>query len=140
MGLTECVVAAGKIEGDIRINGHPKQQATFARVSGYVEQFDTHTAAASVHEALLFSGTLRTGKEVDKKTTAAFVDQVGQPWKKFKAKAKHQAIPVANIQAAITPEAPWAGQAHNPGVALHLVANRPPSPPPPPLPPRAPSY
>ena len=71
-----CWFAAGKIEGDIRINGHPKQQATFARVSGYVEQFDTHTAAASVHEALLFSGTLRTGKEVDKKTTAAFVDQV----------------------------------------------------------------
>ena len=45
-------------------------------MSGYVEQFDTHTAAASVHEALIFSGTLRTGKEVDKNTTAAFVDQV----------------------------------------------------------------
>lgn len=30
--------AGGRIEGDIRINGHPKVQATFARVSGYVEQ------------------------------------------------------------------------------------------------------
>ncbi len=68
--------AAGKIEGDVRINGYPKEQASFARVSGYVEQFDTHTAAATVYEALLFSGTLRNGKEVDPKTTKAFVDQV----------------------------------------------------------------
>lgn len=69
-------VAAGKIEGDIRINGHPKQQSSFARVSGYVEQFDTHTAAATVREALLFSGTLRNGKDVDMKTTQDFVQQV----------------------------------------------------------------
>ena len=69
-------VAAGKIEGDVRVNGFPKEQAVFARVSGYVEQFDTHTAAATVHEALLFSGTLRNGKEVDPATTKEFVDQV----------------------------------------------------------------
>ncbi|KAL3150185.1 hypothetical protein ABBQ32_000044 [Trebouxia sp. C0010 RCD-2024] len=67
---------AGKIEGDIRINGHPKQQSSFARVSGYVEQFDTHTAAATVREALLFSGTLRNGRDVDMKTTQDFVEQV----------------------------------------------------------------
>ncbi len=70
------VAAAGKIEGDIRINGHPKEQSSFARVSGYVEQFDTHTAAATVKEALLFSGTLRNGKDVDTKTTQDFVQQV----------------------------------------------------------------
>lgn len=69
-------VAAGRIEGDVRINGHPKEQSSFARVSGYVEQFDTHTAAATVKEALIFSGTLRNGKEVDMKTTTHFVDQV----------------------------------------------------------------
>ena len=63
----------------MRINGYPKEQASFARVSGYVEQFDTHTAAASVYEALLFSGTLRNGIEVDPKTTKAFVDQVIMP-------------------------------------------------------------
>lgn len=73
-------VAAGKIEGDVRINGYPKEQASFARVSGYVEQFDTHTAAATVYEALLFSGTLRNGKEVDPTTTKAFVDQVIMPF------------------------------------------------------------
>ena len=32
--------AAGKITGDIRISGHPKEQNSFARVSGYVEQTD----------------------------------------------------------------------------------------------------
>ena len=45
-------------------------------MSGYVEQFDTHTAAATVREALLFSGTLRNGKNVDMKTTQDFVQQV----------------------------------------------------------------
>ena len=61
----------------MRINGHPKEQNSFARVSGYVEQFDTHSAAATVHEALMFSGTLRNEKDIDKETTEAFVDQVG---------------------------------------------------------------
>ena len=70
------LAAAGKIEGDVRINGHTKEQSSFARVSGYVEQFDTHTAAATVKEALLFSGTLRNGKEVDISTTQDFVQQV----------------------------------------------------------------
>ena len=71
-----CYIAAGKIEGDIRINGFTKVQTSFARVSGYVEQFDTHTAAATVYEALLFSGTLRNGRDVDRQTTQDFVNQV----------------------------------------------------------------
>lgn len=29
--------------GDIRVDGHPKQQSTFARVCGYVEQNDIHS-------------------------------------------------------------------------------------------------
>ncbi|KAL0021570.1 hypothetical protein WJX77_010078 [Trebouxia sp. C0004] len=66
----------GRIEGDVRINGHPKEQDSFARVSGYVEQFDTHSAAATVHEALMFSGILRNEKDIDHGTTEAFVEQV----------------------------------------------------------------
>ena len=31
-------LAGGRITGDVRVNGFPKEQATFARVSGYVEQ------------------------------------------------------------------------------------------------------
>ena len=60
----------------MRINGHPKDQESFARVSGYVEQFDTHSAAATVHEALMFSGILRNEQHIDRDTTEAFVEQV----------------------------------------------------------------
>ena len=28
------------MSGDVRISGHPKEQKSFARISGYVEQFD----------------------------------------------------------------------------------------------------
>ena len=41
---TEVVNAGGVIEGDVRINGHPKQQETFSRVSGYCEQSDVHVS------------------------------------------------------------------------------------------------
>lgn len=71
-----CLSVGGRIEGDVRINGHPKEQDSFARVSGYVEQFDTHSAAATVHEALMFSGILRNEKDIDHDTTEAFVEQV----------------------------------------------------------------
>lgn len=37
-------VAAGKIVGDVRVSGFPKVQETFARVIGYVEQSDIHSA------------------------------------------------------------------------------------------------
>ena len=69
-------MAGGRIKGDVRINGHPKEQASFARVSGYVEQYDTHSAAATVHEALMFSGILRNEQHIDRDTTEAFVEQV----------------------------------------------------------------
>ena len=41
--------AAGKITGDVRVSGYPKVQETFARVIGYVEQSDIHSAHVSVH-------------------------------------------------------------------------------------------
>lgn len=56
----------GYIEGDIRISGHPKQQHTFARVSGYVEQNDIHSPQVTVEESLWFSASLRLPKEVSK--------------------------------------------------------------------------
>ena len=39
--------AGGIIEGDVRINGHPKEQETFSRVSGYCEQFDVHVSLSA---------------------------------------------------------------------------------------------
>ncbi|XP_034687785.1 ABC transporter G family member 31 isoform X3 [Vitis riparia] len=66
----------GYIEGDIMISGYPKQQRTFARVSGYVEQNDIHSPQVTVEESLWFSAVLRLPKEVSKEQKLEFVDQV----------------------------------------------------------------
>jgi ABC-type multidrug transport system ATPase subunit len=58
----DCIAGrktVGEIRGDIMVNGHPKVQATWSRVMGYVEQMDIHTPAQTVLEALLFSARLR---------------------------------------------------------------------------------
>ncbi|KAJ1418854.1 P-loop containing nucleoside triphosphate hydrolase [Sesbania bispinosa] len=49
----------GYIEGSISISGYPKNQATFARISGYCEQNDIHSPHVTVYESLLFSAWLR---------------------------------------------------------------------------------
>ncbi|GLC46814.1 hypothetical protein PLESTM_001929100 [Pleodorina starrii] len=49
----------GREEGQQLVNGAPKRMATFARLMGYVEQFDAHNPQATVEEALLFSARLR---------------------------------------------------------------------------------
>ncbi|KAK4780230.1 hypothetical protein SAY87_016336 [Trapa incisa] len=66
----------GYIEGEIRISGYPKQQRTFARISGYVEQNDIHSPQVTVQESLWFSSSLRLPKEVDKKKRLEFVEEV----------------------------------------------------------------
>ncbi|CAA6653938.1 unnamed protein product [Spirodela intermedia] len=67
---------SGFIEGDIRIGGYPKVQATFARVSGYCEQTDIHSPQITVEESLMYSAWLRLPPEIDPKTRAAFVNEV----------------------------------------------------------------
>ncbi|KAJ0020073.1 hypothetical protein Pint_32396 [Pistacia integerrima] len=42
----------GYIEGDIRISGYPKEQRTFARISGYVEQNDIRSPQVFVEEVM----------------------------------------------------------------------------------------
>lgn len=58
----------GYIEGDILISGYPKQQATFARISGYCEQNDIHSPNVTVFESLVYSAWMRLAPEVDKNT------------------------------------------------------------------------
>lgn len=58
----------GYIEGNINVSGYPKKQSTFARISGYCEQNDIHTALVTVHESLLYSAWLRLPAEVEPKT------------------------------------------------------------------------
>lgn len=57
----------GYIEGDIKISGYPKEQRSFARISGYVEQSDIHSPQVTVIESLWFSSFLRLPKEVDER-------------------------------------------------------------------------
>lgn len=66
----------GYIEGDIRISGFPKNQETFARISGYCEQNDIHSPQVTVRESLIYSAFLRLPKEVTKEQKMAFVDEV----------------------------------------------------------------
>lgn len=57
----------GYIEGDIKISGYLKEQRTFARISGYVEQSDIHSPQVTVMESLWFSSFLRLPKEVNER-------------------------------------------------------------------------
>ncbi|XP_023741118.1 ABC transporter G family member 35 [Lactuca sativa] len=67
---------SGYIEGDIRISGFPKNQETFARISGYCEQTDIHSPTITVHESLIYSAFLRLPKEVSKEDKMTFVGEV----------------------------------------------------------------
>ncbi|KAJ7951846.1 Pleiotropic drug resistance ABC transporter [Quillaja saponaria] len=66
----------GYIEGNVRINGYPKKQETFARISGYCEQNDIHTPHVTVHESLLYSAWLRLPSEVNTEMRKAFIEEV----------------------------------------------------------------
>lgn len=58
----------GYIEGTINISGYAKNQATFARVSGYCEQNDIHSPYVTVYESVLYSAWLRLSLDVNTKT------------------------------------------------------------------------
>jgi ABC-type multidrug transport system ATPase subunit len=66
----------GHISGEILINGHIKQQETWARVVGYVEQTDVHSAALTVEESLHFSAGLRLTSDVSASMRKAYVLEV----------------------------------------------------------------
>ena len=55
----------GYMEGNISISGYPKNQTTFARVSGYCEQNDIHSPNITVYESLIYSAWLRLPFEVN---------------------------------------------------------------------------
>lgn len=61
----------GYIEGSISISGYPKNQETFARISGYCEQNDIHSPNVTVYESLLYSAWLRLPKDVNTKMRKA---------------------------------------------------------------------
>lgn len=66
----------GYTEGSISISGYPKNQSTFARVSGYCEQNDIHSPNVTVYESLLYSAWLRLSSDIKTKTRKMFVEEV----------------------------------------------------------------
>jgi ABC-type multidrug transport system ATPase subunit len=71
----------GYIEGGIRISGYPKNQATFARISGYCEQNDIHSPQVTIRESLIYSAFLRLpenigDQEITDEIKIQFVDEV----------------------------------------------------------------
>ncbi|KAL9150125.1 hypothetical protein ABFS82_12G149200 [Erythranthe guttata] len=66
----------GSIEGHISISGYPKNQDTFARISGYCEQNDIHSPNVTVYESVLYSAWLRLSVEVKKDARKMFVEEV----------------------------------------------------------------
>ncbi|KAL3616065.1 Pleiotropic drug resistance protein 2 [Castilleja foliolosa] len=66
----------GYIEGNISISGYPKNQVTFARVSGYCEQNDIHSPYVTIYESLLYSAWLRQSADVNTETRKMFVEEV----------------------------------------------------------------
>ncbi|CAH2079072.1 unnamed protein product [Thlaspi arvense] len=66
----------GDIEGQIQVGGYLKVQETFARVSGYCEQFDIHSPNLTVEESLKYSAWLRLPSNINSETKRAIVKEV----------------------------------------------------------------
>ncbi|KAK9101862.1 hypothetical protein Sjap_019116 [Stephania japonica] len=66
----------GYIEGNVTISGYPKNQETFARISGYCEQNDIHSPNVTVYESIVYSAWLRLPSEVDSNTRKMFIEEV----------------------------------------------------------------
>lgn len=60
----------GTIQGEITVGGFPKVQKTFARISGYCEQFDIHSPQITIQESVQCSAWLRLPPEIDSNTKA----------------------------------------------------------------------
>ncbi|KAK2076776.1 hypothetical protein QBZ16_005002 [Prototheca wickerhamii] len=65
----------GLVRGDILVNGHPKEQSSWARVVGYVEQTDIHSAALTVRESLLFSARMRLEESIPMHDVESIVEE-----------------------------------------------------------------
>ncbi|RLN40971.1 ABC transporter G family member 48-like [Panicum miliaceum] len=59
---------SGVVEGDITLSGYPKNQETFARISGYCEQNDIHSPNVTVYESIIYSAWLRLSSDIDDST------------------------------------------------------------------------
>ncbi|KAF5739958.1 Pleiotropic drug resistance 9 [Tripterygium wilfordii] len=105
----------GYIEGEIKISGYPKVQETFARISGYCEQIDTHSPQITVEESVIFSAWLRLASQIDSKTKAEFVNEVLETIELVRIKDDLVGVPGVN---GLSTE-----QRRRLSIAVELVAN-----------------
>lgn len=56
--------SSGRVFGEVRLNGFVRDDLSFRRASGYVEQFDVQSPELTVHETVLFSARLRIDRDV----------------------------------------------------------------------------
>ena len=67
---------SGEQEGRVLLNGHPKQEESFSRITSYVEQQDIHMPLTTVREALQFSAAMRLPAGITDAQREAFIDEV----------------------------------------------------------------
>lgn len=69
--------SSGEVTGRILLNGHPQEEKSFRRCTGYVEQFDTQSPQLTIRETIEFSAQLRLDeKTTPQETIPKFVDQI----------------------------------------------------------------
>lgn len=69
-------MSGGKIEGDILVNGTPRNASNFRRRSCYVLQNDVLLSSATVREAVMTSALLKLPMSITKKEKIAKVDHI----------------------------------------------------------------
>jgi len=69
-------VSGGKIEGQLLVNGKPRNSSQFRQDSCYVLQSDVLLSSATVRESLLTSALLKLPKTISKKKKIEKVDQI----------------------------------------------------------------
>ncbi|EQC40473.1 hypothetical protein SDRG_02366 [Saprolegnia diclina VS20] len=65
----------GKIEGNILLNGYPATDLSIRRATGYCEQMDIHSEAATFREAFQFSAMLRQSDDIPAEEKMAFAEE-----------------------------------------------------------------
>ncbi|CAM6101594.1 unnamed protein product [Calypogeia fissa] len=78
--LLNCLAGRGvesaRIGGQILVNGYPKNQNPFARISGYVDKLEAYSPYMTVKEAIIFSAHIMLGKTTTIEERKLFVEEV----------------------------------------------------------------
>ena len=67
--------SSGKIDGEIKLNGHIATDLAIRRSTGYCEQMDVHSESATFREALQFSSMLRQSDDISAADKLAFAEE-----------------------------------------------------------------